>query len=206
RYKALEGEVESLRAELSRLKSGKNKRINLAEAKPVLETVIARWEDVPRQERRSLFEAFATHIHLTKVTRHTKIVTVHWRDGSTVSKNATHKSKGYFWEDDALEQLKAMVEGDVDQWEILRAFPDYTWKALQERYAYQFGKGRWRTAYAGKKPYGRYTRWRSTEECKAEQKNPPQLKPSECCTDPPRSIFCAGYGRSWRLQSENPAA
>lgn len=206
RYKALEGEAESLRAELVRLKSGKNKRINLAEAKPVLETVIARWEDVPRQERRSLFEAFATHIHLTKITRHTKTVTVHWRDGSTVSKNATHKSKGYFWEDDALEQLKAMVEGDVDQWEILRAFPDYTWKALQERYAYQFGKGRWRTAYAGKKPYGRYTRWRSTEECKAEQKNPPQLKPSECCTDPLRSIFCAGYGRSWRLQSENPAA
>lgn len=182
RYKALEGEVESLRAELVRLKSGKNKRINLAEAKPVLETVIARWEDVPRQERRSLFEAFATHIHLSKITRHTKTVTVHWRDGSTVSKNATHKSKGYFWEDDALEQLKTMVEGDVDQWEILKAFPDYTWKALQERYAYQFGNGRWRTAYAGHKPYGRYTRWRSTEECKAEQKNPPQLKPSECCT------------------------
>ncbi len=196
RYKALEGEVESLRAELVRLKSGEKKRFNLAEAKPVLETVIARWEDVPRQERRSLFEAFATHIHLTKITRHTKAVTVHWRDGSTVSRNATHKSKGYFWEDDALEQLRAMVEGDVDQWEILKAFPDYTWKALQERYAYQFGKGRWRTDYAGHKPYGRYTRWRSTEECKAEQKNPPQLKPSECCTDPPRPASFCEFGRS----------
>jgi hypothetical protein len=205
RYKALEGEVESLRAELVRLKSGKNKRINLAEAKPVLETVIARWDDVPRQERRSLFEAFATHIHLTKITRHTKTVTVHWRDGSTTSKNATHKSKGYFWEDDALEQLKAMVEGDVDQWEILKAFPDYTWKALQERYAYQFGNGRWRTNYAGRKPYGRYTRWRSTEECKAEQKNSPQHEPSECCTDRlTRAFFCV-CGRSWRLQSESRA-
>jgi hypothetical protein len=206
RYKALEAEVEALRAELARLKSGKNRRINLAKAKPVLETVIARWDDVPRQERRSLFEAFASHIHLSKITRHTKTVTVHWRDGSTTSKNATHKSKGYFWEEDALEQLRAMVEGDADQWEILKAFPDYTWKALQERYAYQFGNGRWRTDYAGHKPYGRYTRWRSTEECKAEQKHPPQLKPSECCTDPLRPIFCGEYGRSSLLQSENPAA
>jgi hypothetical protein len=206
RYKALEAEVEALRAELARLKSGKNRRINLAKAKPVLETVIARWDDVPRQERRSLFEAFASHIHLSKITRHTKTVTVHWRDGSTTSKNATHKSKGYFWEEDALEQLRAMVEGDADQWEILKAFPDYTWKALQERYAYQFGNGRWRTDYAGHKPYGRYTRWRSTEECKAEQKHPPQLKPSECCTDPPRPIFCVLCGRFWRLQSGNPAA
>ena len=82
-----------------------------------------------------------------------------------------------------LEQLREMVEGDVDQWKILKALPDYTWKALQERYAYQFGKGCWRTAYAGHKPYGRYTRWRSTEECKAEQEHPPQLKPSEGCTD-----------------------
>jgi hypothetical protein len=183
RYKGLEGEVEALRAEFSRLKAGKKKRFDLAEAKPVLEAVIAHWDDVPRQERRSLFEAFATHVHLTKITRHTKIVTVHWRDGSTVSKNATHRSKGYFWEDEALEQLRSMVVNDVDQWEILKAFPEYTWKALQERYAYQFGNGRWRTDYAGHKPYGRYTRWRSTEECQAEKENPPQPVVSEYCTD-----------------------
>lgn len=187
RYKALERELTSLSAELSRLKSGEKQRFNLAEAKPVLETVIAHWEDVPRQERRDLFEAFATHIHLNKITRHTKIVTVHWRDGSSASQKATHRSKGYFWEDEELEKLRAMVEGDVDQWEILKTFPDYTWKALQERYAYRFGNGRWRTAYAGHKPYGRYTRWRSTKECKAEQQNQSQLKPSEVCTGRPTS-------------------
>ncbi|NJO82426.1 MAG: hypothetical protein HC828_06115, partial [Blastochloris sp.] len=170
----------------------------------------ARWDGCSRQERRSLFEAFATHIHLSKITRHTKTVTVHWRDGSTVSANATHKSTGYFWEEEALEQLRAMVESDVDQWEILKTFPDYTWKALQERYAYQFGQGHWRTAYARHKPYGRYTRWRSTEECRAEQKNPPLSAPqrmaSSGSTDPPRPIFCGEYGRSSLLQSENPAA
>ncbi|MEQ8674204.1 MAG: recombinase family protein [Aggregatilineales bacterium] len=182
RYKALEQELEALEAELLRLKSGEKKRLDLGEAKPVLETVIAHWEDVPRQERRDLFEAFATHIHITKITRHTKIVSVHWRDGSTVTEKATHRSLGYFWEDDALEQLREMVEGDIDQWQILKAFPDYTWKALQERYAYRYGKGRWRTDYAGKKPYGRYTRWRGTEEYRAEQKNPPQLMASSVST------------------------
>ena len=205
RYQALDDELESLRAELSRVKSGEKKRINLAEAKPVLETVIARWADVPRQERRELFEAFATHIHLTKITRHTKTVTVHWRDGSTISQNATHKSKGYFWEDEALQKLREMVENDAPQWQILKAFPDYTWKALQERYAYQFGKGRWRTAYAGEKPYGRYTRWRSTTECKAEQENAqlsmPQPQTIEGCTDRSQSTFCDGYGTSSPLQS-----
>ncbi len=199
RYKALEGEVESLRGELTRLKSGEKKRINLAEAKPVLETVISRWEDVPRQERRSLFEAFASHIHLTKITRHTKTVTVHWRDGSTVSKNATHRSKGYFWEGDDLQKLTSMVENNVDQVWILKEFPHYTWRALTERMRYHHGKGWWKT-YTGQKKYVNTTRWTDTEEAKAEAKSrksrktpKSQLMPSECCTGQSRLTFFCGF-------------
>jgi hypothetical protein len=108
---------------------------------------------------------------------------MYWRDGTTSRRSTTHKSLGYFWEEDDLEKLRAMVEGDVDQWIILRTFPDYSWKALQERYAYKYGNGHWRSAYAGKKPYGRYTHWRGTEEFKVERANPPQLTASSGSTD-----------------------
>jgi hypothetical protein len=84
------------------LKSGESKRMNLEDSKPVLETVITHWNDVPRQERRELFESFASHINISKITRHTKTVTVHWRDGSTSTESTTHRSKGYFWEDEDL--------------------------------------------------------------------------------------------------------
>jgi DNA invertase Pin-like site-specific DNA recombinase len=212
RYKALEGEAESLRADLVRLKSGEKKRFNLAEAKPVLETVIAHWDDVPRQERRSLFEAFATHIHLTKITRHTKTVTVHWRDGSTVSKNATHKSKGYFWDEDDLQKLSSMVENNVDQVWILKEFPHYTWRALTERMRYHHGKGWWKS-YSGKKIYVNKMRWADTEEAKAETQTRKRGKPqksqlmaSSGSVDRPKPASFFSCGRSSPPRSGSPGA
>ncbi|MEQ8671760.1 MAG: recombinase family protein [Aggregatilineales bacterium] len=211
RYKALEQEIESLEAELRRLKSGETKRINLVAAKPVLETVITHWDDVPRQERRSLFEAFASHIHLTKITRHTKTVTLHWRDGSTVSKKATHKSRGYFWEEEDLQKLIAMIENNVDQVWILKAFPHYTWRALTERMRYHHGKGWWKT-YTGEKKYVNKLRWADTEEAKAEAKarkrrnaQKSQFTLSGVSTDRSRRAFFFWCGRFSPLQSESRA-
>ena len=176
-------EITNLRIELARIESGKQRSRSLVEARPALELVIARWDDVPSEEKRALFEAFAHYIKVSKISRHTKQVAVYWRDGTTSQRSSTHKSLGYFWEEPDLEKLRAMVEGDVDQWEILRAFPDYTWKALQERYAYNYGNGHWRSEYAGHKPYGRYTRWRGTEEFKDKNLNAPQLVMSDSSID-----------------------
>jgi len=168
RYEATEQELAALEAELVRLHSGKRRKVTLGSALPVLQTVIDNWQDVPRQERRSLFESFATHIHITKVTRHTKQITIHWRDGSTTMHSTTHRSKGYFWEEKDLNRLKEMFDNDVDQVEILRTFPDYAWRALTQRMRYHFGKGWWKT-YKGKKMYPRNTKWADTEEAQAEQ-------------------------------------
>jgi len=167
RYRSLELELESLQAEWSRLKSGERKQVNLADAKPVLETVIERWEDVPRQERRELFEAFASYATISKVTRHTKTITVHWRDGSTTIESTTHRSTGYFWDEEDLDRLKAMFDADADQVDILRAFPDYPWRALTQRMRYHYGKGWWKS-YNGEKKYPRDVRWEATEEAAAE--------------------------------------
>ena len=167
RYEATEREIDALKVQLAQLKSGQKKQVNLAQARPVMETVIAHWDAVPRQERRSLFEAFATHIHLTKITRHTKTVTVHWRDGSTSSERSAHCSRGYFWEEDALQKLTWMFENNIAQVEILKAFPRYPWQALNARMRYHHGQG-YGAVYTGEKKYNRTTKWADTEEAKAE--------------------------------------
>ncbi|MBZ0296802.1 MAG: hypothetical protein K8L99_29850 [Anaerolineae bacterium] len=183
RYRVLERDIEVYQAELLRLKSGEQKRMNLAQAKPVLETVIARWEEVPRQERRSLFEAFATHISISKITRHTKTVTVHWRDGSTSTESTTHRSIGYFWDDEDIARLREMFTHNADQVDILRAFPDYKWRALTQRMRYHFGKGWWKS-YTGDKKYPRNTAWADTEEAQAEPRDEvQQLMSSEDWSD-----------------------
>jgi len=183
KFEKSDGEIIELKAELSRIQSGKQQSRSLADARPLLEMVIARWNDVPNQEKRALFEAFARYINVSKISRHSKQLVVAWRDGTTSQRTSTHKSLGYFWEIDDLEKLRAMVEGNVDQWIILRTFPDYTWRALQERYAYKYGNGHWRNEYAGHKPYGRYTRWRGTEEFKVKDLAVPQLALSGSSTD-----------------------
>jgi len=184
-------EIANLRIELARIESGKQRSRSLVEARPALELVIARWDDVPSEEKRALFEAFAHFIKVTKVTRKTKTVSVHWRDGSVSTRSTTHKSLGYFWEDDELEKLRALVEGNVEQWRILREWPDYTWRSIQQRYAYKFGEGgRWGHIYKGECPYDRHTRWQDTTEYCAEQAAA-QLTASGASIDRPSRLFCA---------------
>jgi hypothetical protein len=188
RYQALELEIESHQTELCRLKSGESRRMNLEDAKPVLETVITHWDAVPRQERRELFESFASHIHISKITRHTKQIMIQWRDGSTSTKSTTHRSKGYFWEDEDLAKLKSMIDNNIDQVWILKIFPDYSWKALTERMCYHFDKGWWKF-YTGEKKYTRMNKWADTDEAKQQLT---QLMSSEGCTDEAQlTYYCA---------------
>ncbi len=167
RYEALGREIEMLTAELEQNNSGQRHHTVLLQARPALEKIIARWEDVPRQERRNLFEAFAQYINIHKLNRSSKLITIYWRDGSTSQHKTLRESRGYFWEPEDLEKLREMVENDADQVEILRAFPDCAWRALQERYAYHFNNKHWRKDYAGKQPYPRNTRWEDTEEAQS---------------------------------------
>jgi DNA invertase Pin-like site-specific DNA recombinase len=210
RYEATEGELVSLHEELARLQSAEQGSRSLVDARPVLETIIRRWAEVPREEKRSLFEQFATHLTITKHARHHKRLVIHWRDGSTSERVSGHKSRGYFWDEADLEKLRQMIDQHVDQVEILKAFPSMTWRSLLERYAYRWGDHHYPTHYQGKRPYPRSVSWTQTAEYKAEAaflgKPLPQLAASYASIDPLRPIFCGEYGRSSLLQSENPAA
>jgi len=182
KFEKSDNEIIELKAELNRIQSGKQQSKSLAEARPALEMVIKRWSEVPHDEKRGLFEAFASHVKVSKVTRHTKHVTVFWRDGSTSKRSTTHKCNGYFWDEAELEALREKFDSNVDQWRILREFPDYTWRSLQERYAYRYGNGHFPKDYAGKKPYNRFARWQDTAEYQVERKAS-QLAASGASTD-----------------------
>jgi hypothetical protein len=188
RYEATEHEIDVLQADLRRIQSNDRKSRSLVDARPVLQAITARWSEVPGDEKRHLFEQFAQYINITKITRHTKRITVHWRDGSTSERSTTHKSMGYFWDEAELNTLRTMIETSVDQWEILRAFPNYTWRALQERYSYNFGNGLWYKDYKGKKPYNRNKRWSDTVEYQSEEsikgEEGPQVAINSLSTDP----------------------
>jgi len=169
RYEAANAEIESLQAELARATASRKQSVSITQARPALEKIIQQWDDIPRQERRALFEGFGQHITLAKLSQATKRVTIYWRDGTTSTQTIGRESRGYFWEKDELEKLRQLIENNADQVDILRTFPDYTWRALQERYAYNFGKRHWQQSYRGKRTYTKNTQWSDTAEYQAEQ-------------------------------------
>lgn len=164
RYEVVSYEITELKRKLTNIQSGNRTAHSLAKARPVLEQVIQRWEQIPPVEKRALFEVLANYIRVTKITKQAKWIEVMWRDGSVSRCNSVEAARGHFWQPSSLNLLRQMVESDVDQVEILRTFPGYSWRALQARYAYNFGDGHWRIQYAGKMSYNRDTRWEDTEE------------------------------------------
>ena len=144
-------------------------RITILQARPALEKIVTHWETVPRQDRHALLEGLSHYVNITRLSRASKRVTIYRRDGSASTHQVIRESRGYFWEKDEVEKLREMIESNVDQVEILRAFPDYTWRALQERYSYRFGKRQWQQLYRGKRTYTKNTKWSDTAEYQAER-------------------------------------
>jgi hypothetical protein len=168
-YAAHAQDIARLRRELAELHQDNRHQRILLEARPVLETVIARWQDVPRASRRELFDAFAQRITVTKIDMIHRRVTVSWRDGSESSEVVKPQRRNFSWSPDELERLQQMVESSADQVELLKAFAGVTWRNLQERYAYHFGDGRWFVGYKGQRKYGKHVHWQDTDEFKWEQ-------------------------------------
>lgn len=169
-YVTSEREIERLKAELKHLQYDKGHQRLLLEARPVLEIVVARWNEVAPEDRRELFEAFAQHILVSRPNKTQRCVTIVWRDGTEShvagGKDTQYK---YAWTDDDLSRLYGMVTSAASQIDLLRAFPGANWRMIRERYAYHFGEPTWRSIYNGKKPrYGPYVAWHDTEEYRAQ--------------------------------------
>ena len=76
-------DIERWRQELTELQQDNRHHRVLIGARPVLEMVIARWNDVPRTSRRELFDALAVRIEVSKVDMLYRQIVVCWRDGTS---------------------------------------------------------------------------------------------------------------------------
>jgi hypothetical protein len=176
-YEAAARRIEMLKAQVEMLHSDKNRQRTLTTARPALERIAANWELIPRAEKRNIFQEFAESIKVTRLSRHEKEICVQWRDGSTSSQIVTRYNwHGHYWNKADIEQLCQMMDANVPQVEILRAFPGYTFRTLLGRYAIHGTPDRKYAHYQGERPYGVRTRWEDTEEYRLEQQNPTQLE------------------------------
>ena len=166
-YEANDREIERLASELETLDSTSHYQNTLLEARPVLQTVIDRWHEVPSERHRELFESFAYRILVRRADMLNRSVSVQWRDGTETTHLFTRGGKRIFWGKQDLKRLKEMIEGAVAQIDIMREFPILTWKEIQKRYAYHFGDGSFAPYYAGEKTYPTHFTWYDTEEAKA---------------------------------------
>ena len=122
RYEAANSEIAMLTAELEAVRAKSEHSLAAIQARPALEKVVANWDRVPRTEKRALFEGFATHIQMTKLSRICKRLTIHWRDGSTSSTTTTQETRNHFWEKEDIDKLGQMFTDNVDQVEIFVHF------------------------------------------------------------------------------------
>lgn len=123
----------------------------------------AQWENIPRNERRNLFQAFAREIHMNRSTYPLKQVTVLWRDSTTSSRILRKANyRGHFWSPEDIELLCELFNRHAPQVEIMQAFPEYKWRVLRNRYKYHAGEDA-QNYTRDELPYSATTRWIDTE-------------------------------------------
>jgi len=162
KYEAAEREIAGYQRELQALTERDTLTFTLSHARPILEAIVRRWDEVQPRERRTLFEDFAHSIHLTRQKRGTKFLTIRWRDHTETSERI--ELFGHLWEKDDIQVLREMIESNVDQATIMQRFPEDEWRVIQQRYAYHCNNGRFLATYSGKKQYARTARWMDTLE------------------------------------------
>ncbi|MEO1645557.1 MAG: hypothetical protein AAFR67_10250, partial [Chloroflexota bacterium] len=177
-YEANQREIERLEAELETLQSRSNHTQNLIEARPAIQMIVERWDDVPREQKRALFEAFAHRIIVRKDDDERRHLVVQWRDGTESLHHFTRRQRKNRLTEAQKVRLKELVEKQVSQVELLRAFPDMQWRQIQRRYAYYFGDGNFIDHYHGEVSYGHKATWYDTEECQAEAEHAAQTSVS----------------------------
>jgi DNA invertase Pin-like site-specific DNA recombinase len=169
-YAANEREIERLRAVQIELRQGKRQREVLEDARPVLNKIIARWQDVPAANRRELFEALAVYAKVKLLDEVRRELTIFWRDGSTSSLIFRWGDFRQHWTQAELQRLREMVDAGRPQWEILKAFPHWNWHTITCRYLNHFSPDRrFIPYYKGEKKYPYRIKWHETEEYRTEQ-------------------------------------
>jgi DNA invertase Pin-like site-specific DNA recombinase len=164
-YEANDREIARLRVELERVRANVGQHTVMLEARPTLELIIQRWQDVPHQQRRELFEAFARRIIVDKAGDVKRRVVIEWRDGTTSETVFRSGRTQYTLTDNEAKKLVQMIYDQCPQWEILREFPELNWEGIVHRfYHHDDHSGRIGEVYKQPRKYTYQQTWYDTKE------------------------------------------
>lgn len=178
---------------LAEAQAQENQSADLETAPQVLKAVMDHWADTDPEDRRSLMLELAKYIEITRTGHLSKRIIIHWKDGSQSVADVRNRGRGKAWPEEDLQRLKAMIEANVDQVVLLRAFPELAWRNILDLYSWHFNN-RKRPAYTGLKPYPQHTRWEDTDEYRAEQAAESQPSSTRPMRDETRPTF---YPLDW---------
>jgi hypothetical protein len=164
-YEANDREIARLRVELERVRANVGQHTVMLEARPTLELIIQRWQDVPHQQRRELFEAFARRIIVDKKGDVKRQVVIEWRDGTTSETVFRSGRTQYTLTDNEAKKMVQMIYDQRPQWEILREFPELNWEGIVHRfYHHDNHSGRIGEVYKQPRKYTYQQTWYDTKE------------------------------------------
>lgn len=193
-YEASERRVADLETQIESIRASQKADRHMLQARPALQRIATNWENIPRNERRNLFQAFAREIHLNRTTYPLKQVTVLWKDGTTSSRILRKANyRGHFWSPEDIELLCELFNRHAPQAEIMQAFPEYKWRVLRNRYKYHVGEDA-QNYTRDELPYSATTRWMDTEAYRSHA----QWAVNDDCTtepEPPAGAGCTTVHR-----------
>lgn len=167
-FEANERKLARLQQELVRVRAETQHQSIMLEARPTLELIMQQWEQVPHQQRRELFEAFARRIIVDKMNEVQLKLMIEWRDGTTSEMTFRTGRQRHFLTKKERNKLVRMIRNQHPQWEILREFPKLSWQKIALRF-YRDGEvdgvpGRIGQVYQQPLKYTYQQSWKDTEE------------------------------------------
>jgi hypothetical protein len=103
---------------------------------------IENWDNLSRDEKRTILRAFIDQIEATPIEDHGLYLQINWRDHSNdqirLHRQATH---GNYWSPDELAQLLKLATTNAEQQVIAASFPERTWLVIRNRIVWSLGSG-----------------------------------------------------------------
>ncbi len=130
--KALEEEYSRFEDEKRRLEQKLEQITELAKDQQA-ENVIAHWNEMSAQERRTVIRAFISHIIVTPThKKRFADIEICWRDNSSdVFKLRYRADKYTMWSPNEIAALQESIERKASQIEIAQALPKRNWRAIR---------------------------------------------------------------------------
>jgi DNA invertase Pin-like site-specific DNA recombinase len=133
-YLHYEAEQSRLQSKLVELNQEANQLELLDEIRNTCDSMLENWDKLNREDKRRLIQVFVSAIEaspLPKQAVHLKII---WKDGSSDEFDLARKGSFYIgWMEHEVELLVELLESNVPQIEVAKAFPSRKWYMIRNK-------------------------------------------------------------------------